>query len=116
MTECIQVCEHFSFDFELALKNGIDSNPADFASLSVNAMKNFCKSAKITILYTSLLFVSLKIERDQMRHCFHWTACPLDWWNTKLSSFLPPILCRSNIFFKKFYLELVEVEVVFINI
>lgn len=63
---------------ELAFKNGIDSNPAEFASLSVNAMKKM-HERKRTILCSSFLFALLKIDRDHTRHCFHCTTCPLDW-------------------------------------
>ena len=96
-TTNIGTCQTFSVDFaavisslddaqlteltnlsflELKLKSGIDSNPADFASLLVNAMK---KCRKRTILCTSLFFALLKTDHNQTRHCFQWTACPLDW-------------------------------------
>ena len=71
-TTSIGTCQTFSVDFaavisslddaqltelanlcflELALKSGIDSNPADFASLSVNAMKKLQVQKKNNLVY-----------------------------------------------------------------
>ena len=47
---------------KLAVKNGIDTNPADFASQSIRAMKRLQEHGKNTLLY---------------KFCFAWIRCSL---------------------------------------
>lgn len=82
---------------KMALKSGIDSNPADFASLSVNAMKKLQEQKKNNLVY-KFAFCIAQNRPGSDETFFPLDRMPFGLVEYQIEFFLPPMLCRCDNF------------------